>query len=76
MLKSILREVLDLDDTEISKDIILQDVETWDSLSHMTLIARIEETFEIEFTGKEISTISSVRDLISMLESREKECDL
>ena len=76
MLKSILREVLDLDDTEFSKDIILQDVETWDSLSHMTLIARIEETFEIEFAGKEISTISSVRDLISMLESREKECDL
>ena len=76
MLKSILREVLDLDDTEISKDIILQDVETWDSLSHMTLIARIEETFEIEFTGKEISTISNIRDLISMLESRKKECDL
>tara|TARA_B100000674_G_C37642674_1_gene824145 strand:- start:365 stop:598 length:234 start_codon:yes stop_codon:yes gene_type:complete len=76
MLKSILREVLDLDDTEISKDIVLQDIETWDSLSHMTLIARIEESFEVELTGKEISTISSVSDLVSMLESRQKECDL
>ena len=76
MLRLILRDVLDLDDADISKNTKLKDIDTWDSLSHMTLIARIEEDFKIEFTGREISSISSIRDLVSVLESHEKECDV
>ena len=30
-------------------------ISSWDSMSHMMLIARVEEAFSIEFTGDEIA---------------------
>jgi acyl carrier protein len=49
---------------ELVKDELgFREVPRWDSLAHMMLIARIEDTYEMQFTGDEIADMKSVGDL-------------
>lgn len=45
----------------------LSDIPSWDSLAHMMLIVRLEETYQVQLTGDEIADIKSVGDARSAL---------
>lgn len=45
----------------------LSDIPSWDSLAHMMLIIRLEETYQVQLTGDEIADIKSVGDARSAL---------
>ena len=47
-----------------------KDVENWDSLTHMLMITKVEETFGIKFKLKELNRLKQVGDLISVVESK------
>ena len=55
----ILKNVLNVSDDDISKDLGIHDVDNWDSLSHMSLIVEIENNLNIELTGDEIAEMIS-----------------
>lgn len=55
---SVFIETLDVGEL-ILKDLKYQDVESWDSVGHMSLIAVIEDTFEIELETDDIIEFSS-----------------
>jgi acyl carrier protein len=40
---------------------------SWDSLNHMELILRLEERFQVRFTGKEAAEAQSLDDLVKIL---------
>ena len=46
------------------------DVEDWDSLEHITLIAAVEREFGMKFKMGEISTMKNVGEMASIVESR------
>ena len=46
----IFREELELDDLVLTDETTADDVEEWDSLSHVQLVAALEEAFGIEFS--------------------------
>jgi acyl carrier protein len=46
------------------------DVENWDSLSHMLLIAEVEKTFSIKFKLKDLNRMANVGDMISVICSK------
>lgn len=48
-VEEIFREELELDDLELTDETTAEDVEGWDSLSHVQLVAAMEEAFGIEF---------------------------
>ena len=51
-LNEIFIDVMDLDDDfELNEDMSADDIEEWDSLSHIQLMKAIEETFGIMFTA-------------------------
>jgi acyl carrier protein, ACP len=50
--------------TEINKDTI----ENWDSLRHLNLISELEETFEKNFEMEDFSNMTSLDNIILMLE--------
>ena len=50
----ILRDIFDDDELEVTESTCSDDVEDWDSLSHIQLIVAIEKAFHIKFTSKEI----------------------
>ena len=64
-VKTIMCDVFDVDDLDISKDTTARDIEEWDSLSHIRLIVAIEQHFGIKFTSLEVEGFKSVGDLVA-----------
>ena len=63
---------LDNEDIVLNDDTTADDVEEWDSLSHVQLIVAIEKAFGIKFTSNEILSWSNVGQLVDSLENRLK----
>ncbi|MDH5451952.1 MAG: acyl carrier protein [Paracoccaceae bacterium] len=60
----VFEDVMDVDPSELSEDSTGDDVEEWDSLSHVRLVVAIERKFDTRFSNSEIEAIKSVRDII------------
>ena len=69
-LNGIFRTVFDNDEIEISQDMTANDIDGWDSLSHVNLIIAIEQSFGIRFTQKELLTFKNVGDLLRGVENK------
>ena len=63
-LNDIFRHVFDDDDIRITRHMTANDVDGWDSLSHVNLITAVEAKFKIRFTQKELLTLKNVGDLL------------
>jgi acyl carrier protein len=66
-LTEIFCDVMDLDDVELQDSMTGDDVEEWDSLSHVRLIVAIEQSFGIKFSNTEIEKLKCVGDLIDAI---------
>jgi len=66
-LEKTFSEVFILPESSVVDSLALSDIPTWDSLAHMMLIVRLEDTYQIQFTGDEIADIKSVGDARSAL---------
>ena len=69
-LNSIFADVFQDSSIQISDEMTTQDVERWDSLSHLTLIATIEDEFDIKFKLKELIAMKNVGDLINGVKAK------
>jgi acyl carrier protein len=61
-LETVFSEVFALPESSINDGLALRDIPQWDSMAHMVLIIRIEETWSIQFTGDEIADIKTIGD--------------
>ena len=64
VLEPIFHEVFDDDDIVLREEMTADEVDGWDSLSHVNLIVAIESKLKIRFTQKELLTFRSVGDLM------------
>lgn len=62
-LTEIFCEVFDDDEIELTPEMTANDVDGWDSLSHVNLIVTIESRFGIKFAARELLTFKNVGDL-------------
>ena len=70
-LNDIFIDVMDLDDDfELNEDMSADDIEEWDSLSHIQLMKAIEATFGIKFTAKEVLDCEDIRDCLDSIKSK------
>jgi len=69
-LNGIFRNELDNDQLVISEATKADDVEEWDSLSHIQLIVAIEKAFKIRFSSAEIQKWKNVGEMIDTMESK------
>ena len=63
-------EVFDDDDIKITPEMTANDIDGWDSLSHVNLIVTIETKFNIRFSQKELLTFKNVGDLLNTIRSK------
>lgn len=61
-------DILELEEEEIKEDIILDDIETWDSVAVLSVISVINEKFDRFPLAEEIRAYRTVRDLMDALE--------
>lgn len=69
-LNQIFCVVFDDDDIKIVPETTANDVDGWDSLSHINLIVAVETTFGIRLLQKELLTFKNVGDLLRSIESK------
>lgn len=63
-------DVFDDDDLVITPETTADDVEEWDSLSHIRLIVAVERAFGIKFANAEIESLENVGDLIDAIDKK------
>ena len=66
-LTEIFKENLDLDEIELTDTIAADDVEGWDSLAHIGLIAAIEQEFGFCFAMKEVVNLHNVGEMVDLI---------
>jgi len=69
-LTEIFREVFDNPDIHLKPEITADDIEEWDSMTHMNLIMMIEVRFGIEFDQMEVLRFENVGDLAQAISSK------
>ena len=69
-LTDIFHDVFDDDDIELSPETTADDVDEWDSLSHIRLIISVEKAFGISFTSAEITDVANVGEFVSLIERK------
>ena len=69
-LNGIFQTVFDDDSIRISPEMTANNIDGWDSLSHVNLITAVEMKFGIRFTQKELLTLRNVGDLARSIEKK------
>lgn len=70
-LNAIFIDVMDLDDDfELNEDMTADDIEEWDSLSHIQLMVAIEKEFGIKFTAKEVLEWDDIHDCVDSISAK------
>lgn len=67
-VRDIFRDVMDSPDITLDKDLTREQVQEWDSLNHINLVAAIESDFNILMDEDEIMGVHTVGDIYSILE--------
>lgn len=60
-------KALELPIEQVTKELAYQEIENWDSIAHMGLIAELEDTFNIMFEMDDIIDFSSYEKGIEIL---------
>lgn len=70
-LRELMIDVFDVDDLELTPATTAEDIEEWDSLSHVRLVVAVERKFGFKFKNAEIEGLKSVGDLVGLIESKQ-----
>ena len=63
----LISQIMEVPIQKIQEESSPEQIESWDSLNHMTLILALEETFQVIFTDEEIVEMVSVKLILETL---------
>ena len=66
----IFREVLDDEELELTANTVAEDVDDWDSLTHIQIIVAAEKHFKIKFTAREIRGFQNLGHFCSEIQRK------
>ena len=69
-LNRVFCEVFEDDSIKIFNEMTANDLEEWDSLSHITLVLAVEKEFNIRLSAAEIGRLLNVGEMIDLLAQR------
>ena len=69
-MQDIFRDVLDDEEIVLTDTTTADDVDEWDSLSHIQLIVAVEKAFKVKFTSKEILSWKNIGELVESILTR------
>jgi acyl carrier protein len=66
-LADIIREVLDDDGLTLSEATTADDIEGWDSMTHITIVVAAERRFHVKFNTAEIEELKNIGDFVTLI---------
>ena len=69
-INTVFRDFFDDDDIEVDASTTADDIDDWDSLSHITLMSAVEEEFGVRFTMGEVSGMKNVGEMTEIIKAR------
>jgi acyl carrier protein len=64
------KEALEIEDQEIKLSDEFRDYEEWDSIAQLSLIAMLDEEFDLQIEGDEFDKLKTVEDLLKAVEAK------
>jgi acyl carrier protein len=71
-LTPVFRQVFDDDTITLTRQTTADDIDAWDSLSHMNLVVAAEMKFKVRFALGELQKLKNVGDLADLVEKKMK----
>lgn len=71
-IKEIIAQTLNVDVLKITDSLAIGDIEQWDSMGNMAIIAALEEKLGIEFPIEDLFELNSVSSILSEIEKLQK----
>lgn len=62
-----LEEILELDEGTLQEDMVLEDIEEWDSMSKLYLVTYVKKNLKKRLTVEEIKEFVTVKDICDYL---------
>ncbi len=69
-IKNIMSIVFDIEESKITEDITMDELDQWDSLKHINLIMALEREYQVVFDEDEIVEMLSFQKIEEMLKSK------
>lgn len=69
-LNEVFRDVFGDDSINVTPNTTSGDIEDWDSIEHINLIAAVEEEFDMRFKMREVSGMKNVGEMIQIISER------
>ena len=66
----VVKEALELEDQDLSLDDVLADFDEWDSMTRLSLIALLDEYFEVQISDAEFDNIETIQHLMEVVKER------
>jgi acyl carrier protein len=72
ILNGIFREVFDDSSIVVKRETTADDIDDWDSLSHLNLVIAVEMKFGVKFALGELQSLKNVGDMSDLIEKKSK----
>ena len=72
-LTKVFEEVFDQKNLTVTNETTSNDIDGWDSMSHVTMLMAVEDHFGIEFKPYEIANLVNVGALVALVDKKMKE---
>jgi acyl carrier protein len=67
---NLFKETLEISNQDISLSTKFRDLENWDSLSFLSVLAMLDEEFDVVIEGNDFRKLVTIEDLISEIKRR------
>lgn len=65
---ALLEETLEIDEGTLTEDMLLEDVDEYDSMAKLSLIVMMDDEFGVKLTGDMIKGFQTVGDILTVME--------
>lgn len=69
-LTQVFHDVFDDESIVVHPALTADDVDEWDSLTHIRLVIAVEKAFGMKFSAAEVERLRNVGDLVALIEAR------